>query len=104
MFNDARERRDAEPPPDDFAETTWRDKNQAPDPIRTLQEEHLRNASAKGVADDIRLLDTRDLEPASDDACVPVELVAGIRTLRLTVSWQVGHQHTPIRGQQSRHG
>jgi hypothetical protein len=104
MFNDMRQRREAKPPPDALAETTGRDENQAPDPLRALEEEHLRNTTAKGVTDDIRPLEPDRLEPPSDDTGVPVELIAGVRALGLPVTWEVEHQHTSIHGQESRHG
>lgn len=102
MLDDARERRKTEPPPDAFAEAACRDEDEPSDPFRALEEKHLRNASAERVTDDVRFLYSDGFQPPSDDACIPIELVADVGTFGLTVPWQVGHQHAPVGREEGR--
>jgi hypothetical protein len=103
MFDDTRQRREPQPPANRFPRTARCDEDECPDCIRTLEQEHLRDATSEGVTDDIRWLNADHFEPASDDMSVPIEGIARIRTLRLTMPCEIRHQHAPIGREQGRH-
>src|SRR6185436_11117558 len=79
MFDDTRQGREPKPPAHRFAETARCDEDEPPDSLRTLEQEHLRDAPAERMTDDVRLLDPDHFQPARDDVSVPVECITGIR-------------------------
>ncbi len=103
ILDDARKRRQAKPQPDALPQPSCGHEDESSDPFRALEKKHLRDAASERMTDDIRSIHADQFEPSSDDLRVPIELVAGIRTIGLTVSRKIRHQHSPIRRQQRRH-
>lgn len=102
MLDDARERRQTEPESDTLAETAGGDEHEPPDPLGTLEEQHLRNAAPEGVTHDVCLLQADSFDPRGDDVRIPGELVSRIRTAGTTMAGQVWNQDSSIGGQQRR--
>jgi len=93
---DERNRQQSQGHEDLATEAAGRHEDESADALRACEEHRLRNSAAERVANYIRAVHTRHVEPTRHDARVPVQLVGRVRVVRQPVPWEVGYEHAPI--------
>jgi hypothetical protein len=85
-------------------EAAGRLEGEPPDSPAMIEEHPLRDAASVRVTDQVDLVETELLDPGRDDARMPFERVARVRSRRFAVTGEVEHEDTPRAREGGGHG